>query len=151
MGLALKDFQGHCYYILKLVLAHNNWFKNFDVVIPKLKLLGQNLHLRCAFQISEISEGFDYWFSWPPYRRVTFKDTCFYGTSLLAQNKLSSILQETRVIKLFRPNVCNNDVITSIKISKFVKPLLRSQYICFKDSVNSYFNPFVATFTWCVN
>ena len=50
-----------------------------DVIIPKPELSGQTLHLRCVFQPLEIA-SFDHWFSWLPYRRVTFMDTyhCWY-------------------------------------------------------------------------
>ena len=37
------------------------------------------------------------------------------------------------------------------RLSKFVKPVLRSQFICLKVSINSYFDPFIAICTWCNN
>ena len=43
----------------------------------------------------------------------------------------------------FGPNFSNNDVRTRIKISKFVKPVSRSQYIPLKVSMNICFDLFV--------
>ena len=59
-----------------------------DVIIPKLKLSGQNLHL---------------------------SEVCFYFFEIT----------EAHIDHPY-------DVRTKIKISKFVKPVLRSQYICLK-------------------
>ena len=57
---------------------------------PQLTWSGQNLYLRCVFQLLEIEEDFNHSFSWLPYRRLTFKDTCFYRTPLEAHYKHSS-------------------------------------------------------------
>ena len=37
------------------------------------------------------------------------------------------------------------------RLSKFVKLVLRSQFICLKVSINSYFDPFITICTWCTN
>ena len=42
-----------------------------EVNIPKLELSGQNLHLRCDFQLLEIAEGFDRWFDWLPHELLS--------------------------------------------------------------------------------
>ena len=79
-------------------------FWNIDprcvVIIPKLELSGQNLHLRGVFQLLKIA-GFDHWFSWAGYlfRRVTFKDICFYRTPLVVLYKRSSISQKIWIFK----------------------------------------------------
>ena len=58
---------------------------------------------------------------------------------------ITSISFRTRYANLghFLPNFRNNDVRTRIKISKLVKPVLGSQYICVKVSINSYFDAFI--------
>ena len=55
------------------------------------------------------------------------------------------------LVLLFWPDFSNNDVRTRIKISKFLKPVIRSQYICLKVSINSYFDPFIIICAWCTN
>ena len=52
---------------------------------------------------------------------------------------------------IFWTNFSNNYVRTRIKISKCVKPVLRSQYSCIKVSINSYFDPLITICTWCMN
>ena len=52
-------------------------------------------------------------------------------------------------MSLFWPNVSTNYVRTRIKISKFVKSVLRSQYICLKVSINNRFDLFFTICTWC--
>ena len=52
---------------------------------------------------------------------------------------------------LFRPNFINNDIRTKIKISEFVQPVLRTQYICLKVSIKHSFHHFLTICTWCTN
>ena len=59
---------------------------------------------------------------------------------LLSQN-FEILTQRGNVINSKFAHKSNNDVRTRIKISKFVEPVLRSQYICLKVSINSYFDP----------
>ena len=61
---------------------------------------------------------------------------------------ITSISFRTRYANLghFLPNFRNYDVRTRIKISKLVKPVLGSQYICVKVSINSYFDAFITMY-----
>ena len=69
-------------------------FLNFETSILVVTSLFQNWnYLTCVFQLLEIVEGFNQWFSWLSYRKVTFKGTYFYRTPLVDHYKRSSILQ----------------------------------------------------------
>ena len=81
--------------------------------------------------------------------------TCIWCISLVSfwHYFNSSFTFRTRFanLDLLWPNFNSNNSGTRIKISKFVKLVLRSQDICLKVSMNSYFDPFITICTWCRN
>ena len=119
------------------------WYKAFTRSVLLLKLLKNCLQENISSE-SPYRSGFDIsttnciWY----ISLVSFCD--YFNPSITFRTIYANL-------GFFWPNVSNNDVRTRIRISKFVKPLLRNQYICLKVFIISYFDLFITICTWCTN